>query len=365
MNRAKTSTYRLRWRRLFSTYAALALLTIAVLSIPYVTGQYYVGIATEILIFGLWAVSLNVLVGTAGLYSLGHAALLGVSAYTVIYAQTRLEFSFLAAALLAVVVTMALSACFSVMAMRATAVYFLMITLAQGMLIWGVAQSWVSVTDGDNGLRGGGPDGVLEEYYNYYWFTAAIVILCLVLLKLFLASPYGLRLRGVRDSSTRMASLGYNVLWQRIIAFNVAALPAAISGILYVGYFHFISPTSVMVTSSVEGLLMVILGGMGYFLGPLLGAFVVIGLRNELTAYTDRWPTVMGILLILSVLFARQGISAIVIDTLQRLRGAIKHRSSSSEGHTLVASKDDAISAQVERKEVHRQTSGMSRSSSG
>lgn len=351
MSRARTGTSTFRWRRLFATYAALALLAIAVLSIPYVVEQYYVGIATEILIFGLWAVSLNVLIGTAGLYSLGHAALLGVSAYTVIYAQTRLEFSFLAASLLAVVVTMAVSACFSVMAMRATAVYFLMITLAQGMLVWGVAQSWVSVTDGDNGLRGGGPDGILQEYYIYYWFTAAVVILCLVLLKLFLSSPHGLRLRGVRDSSTRMASLGYDVLWQRIIAFNVAALPAAISGILYVGYFHFISPTSVMVTSSVEGLLMVILGGMGYFLGPMLGAFLVIGLRNELTTYTDRWPTVMGILLILSVLFARQGLSAIAVDTLQRLRRARSPRSSSSEAHTGVAPKDDAISAQLEGKE--------------
>jgi branched-chain amino acid transport system permease protein len=299
---------------------ALGALTVAVYAVPYLTGQYYVGIATEILIFGLWAVGLNVLVGTAGLYSLGHAALLGISAYTVIYCQTRLELSFLASSLIGVLVTMAVAFAFAVMAMRATAVYFLMITLAQGMLVWGVAQSWVSITDGDNGLRGGGPDGALAEYYNYYWLTASIVLVSLVGLKTFLSSQFGLRLRGVRDSNTRMASLGYNVLRQRIIAFMVAALPAAIAGSLYVGYFHFISPTSVTVTASVEGLLMVILGGMSYFLGPMLGALLVIGLRNELTTYTDRWPTVLGVLLVLSVLFARQGLSVIVVDTLRRIR---------------------------------------------
>jgi branched-chain amino acid transport system permease protein len=299
---------------------ALGLLTLVVYAMPYLTGQYYVGIATEILIFGLWAVGLNVLVGTAGLYSLGHAALLGISAYTVIYCQTMLDLSFLASSLIGVLVTMTVALAFAVMAMRATAVYFLMITLAQGMLVWGVAQSWVSITDGDNGLRGGGPGGGLEEYYNYYWFTASIVLFSLVALKIFLSSRLGLRLRGVRDSNTRMASLGYNVLWQRIIAFMVAAVPAAVAGILYVGYFHYISPTAVTVTASVEGLLMVILGGMGLFLGPMLGALLIIGLRTELATYTDRWPTVMGVLLILSVLFARQGVSAILVDGFRRLK---------------------------------------------
>lgn len=327
-------------RGTFGQILALGVLALVVYTVPYLTGQYYVGIATEILIFGLWAVGLNVLAGTAGLYSLGHAALLGISAYTVIYCQTRFDMSFLAAALIGVLLTMTIALAFAAMAMRATAVYFLMITLAQGMLVWGVAQSWVSITDGDNGLRGGGPSGALVEYYNYYWFTASVVLLSLVALKIFLSSRFGLRLRGVRDSSTRMASLGYNVLWQRVIAFMVAALPAAIAGVLYVGYFHFISPTAVTVTASVEGLLMVILGGMGFFLGPMLGATLIIGLRTELTTYTDRWPTVMGILLILSVLFARQGVSAILVDSVRRLRGR-KHQPDDGEPPPDVGHEDD------------------------
>jgi branched-chain amino acid transport system permease protein len=302
--------------------AGLAALTGLVYAVPYLTGQYYVGIATEMLIFGLWAVGLNVLVGTAGLYSLGHAALLGISAYAVIYGQTTLGLSFLSASVLGILATMVVALAFAVMAVRATAVYFLMITLAQGMLVWGVAQSWVSVTDGDNGLRGGGPDGALQEYYNYYWLTASVVLICLVALKAFLASRFGLRLRGVRDSSTRMASLGYNVLSQRTLAFLVAALPAAVAGALYVGYFRFISPTALTVAASVEGLLMVILGGVGFFLGPMLGALLLIGLRSELTVYTDRWPTIVGILLVLSVLFARQGVSRILVDIFHRLRSS-------------------------------------------
>lgn len=298
--------------------AALAATAGLVYAIPYLTGQYYVGIATEILIFGLWAVGLNVLVGTAGLYSLGHAALLGISSYVVIYSQTTLGLSFLSASAVGILATMAVALAFAVMAVRATAVYFLMITLAQGMLVWGVAQSWVSVTDGDNGLRGGGPEGALQEYYNYYWLTASVVLVCLLALKIFLSSRFGLRLRGVRDSSTRMASLGYNVFSQRILAFMIAALPAAIAGALYVGYFRFISPTALTVAASVEGLLMVLLGGLGFFLGPVLGALLLIGLRSELTVYTDRWPTIMGVLLVISVLFARQGLSRILVDAIHR-----------------------------------------------
>lgn len=299
--------------------AALLAGTLVVLSLPYVLDAYYVGIATQVLIFGVWAMSLNVLAGSAGLFSLGHAGLLGVSAYSVVVAQTRFELPFLQAGLFAVVVTLVVSSLFSLMAMRATAVYFLMITLAQGMLVYGLAQSWVSVTDGDNGLRGGGPTGPLEEYYNYFWFVAVVAVVCLVVLRLFLVSTYGLRLRGVRDSPTRMAALGYDVMQQRIIAFNVAGLFAAISGVLYVGLFNFVSPRTVVVAASVEGLLMVILGGIGVFLGPMLGALLVIGIRTTLSTYTDRWPTVMGALLVISVLFARQGISPYLVSLTRRL----------------------------------------------
>ena len=317
-------------------------LVIVMFAAPYVLNQYYVGILTQILIFGLWAVSLNVLIGTSGLDSLGHAAMLGTAAYATSFFQLNAGMSYLVAGVVAVLVTMMVSLVFSLMTMRAGRVAFMMITLAQGMLVWGLAHTWVSVTDGDNGLRGGGPSGVFETYYAFYWLVGALVVVSLVLLKLVLDSSVGLRLRGVRDSQARMASLGYSVQAHRLIAFNLASLPAAVAGVLYIGHFNFISPSTVVVAAAVEVFLMVILGGAGYFLGPMLGAALLTLLRTELSVYTDRWLTVMGALLIVSVLFAREGVSALIHRAVVALRSSGAQSPSSGTSSLPVRSANPA-----------------------
>jgi branched-chain amino acid transport system permease protein len=298
------------------------ILIVVLAALPYMAGPYIVNVGAQILIFGLWAMSINILAGSTGLVSLGHAGFLGVAAYGVAVGQGRMGWSFWAAALVALIVTQAVAFALSLMTIRASGVYFLMITLAQGMLIWGVAQRWSSVTDGDNGLRTASRPAGLTEYWAYYWFTLVVVLLCVLALRLLLTSRLGLRLRGTKDSPTRMASLGYSVSRQRLIAFNLAGGFAGIAGVLHAGFFGFISPATVFLRQSVEGVLMIILGGVGAFMGPLLGSAGVIGARTALSVYTDRWPTFMGLLLIIVVLFAPAGIGGYA----KRLRRSLRAR---------------------------------------
>lgn len=301
-------------------------------AIPYLLPAFQVGVLSQILVFGLWASGIHLMLGSAGLVSLGHAGLLGVAAYTVAIGQGRLGLSFWLAAVLAIAVTMGVTALLSLTITRAYGVYFLMITLAQGMLLWGVAQRWVSVTDGDNGLRTARRPEVFSEYWSYYYFVLVVVVVTLLALRWFTTSPAGLRLRALKDSPSRLESLGYSVTRQKLLVFNVAGLLAAISGMLYAGLFQFISPSTVFLAQSVAGLLMVILGGTGFFLGAMVGSTVVLSAETILRIYTDRWSTVMGLLLIVTVLYAPAGISGVAVDLVRRVRGGGQQAPVVSEG---------------------------------
>ena len=280
----------------------------ALIGAPYLFDAYGVGLLTEALILGLWAMSLNVLAGQTGLISLGHAGTLGVSAYTSAWLQSNQGWSFVPASLAAIAAACVISVLFALTASRSSGVYFILVTLAQGMLVWGIVQRWSSVTGGDNGLRGGGvPDG-LSKYWAFYWFTLVVVLLSLIILRLLDRGSVGLRLRGTRESALRMSALGYSVDGERFKAFVLSGLFAGVAGVLYVGHFQFISPSTVYVSSSVEVLLMVIIGGMGSFLGPMVGAVVLVMGRAFITSYTERWHLVMGAILVLMVLFAPDGL---------------------------------------------------------
>ena len=284
--------------------AALVLLT----SLPYLLQAYGVGLVTETLILGLWAVSLNVLAGQTGLMSMGHAATLGTSAYVLALLQRQLGWSFFQAAPAAIAAAVAISVLFALSASRSSGVYFILVTLAQGMLVWGVIQRWSTVTGGDDGMRGIERPEAFSDYYSYYWFALWVVGGSLIVLLFIQRSKIGLRLRGIRDSPKRMAALGYSVGAQRLVAFCISGFFAGIAGVLYAGYAQFISPGTVYVTQSVEGLLMVILGGINSFFGPMIGAAVVLFGRAGLSLYTERWLTIMGVILILVVLFGHDGI---------------------------------------------------------
>ena len=302
--------------------AALLALT---LTLPlWAGGSYYVNLASQVLIAALFAISLNLLVGYAGLTSLGHAGYLGLSAYLSGWLMLNLGWGHGAAAATALAGTTAMAALFGLVALRATGISFLMITLALGQILWGVAYRWTAVTGGDNGLSGltrPSPFGInLGDPTRFYFFALAVLALVWGLIAVWVRSPFGASIRASRDQPRRMSALGFNVWLIRWIAFVVSGFFGAVAGLMYVYYHQFISPHSLSLANSAEMLLMVIAGGPGTLVGPVVGAALVVLLKNVASAYIDRWIMLLGFVFIFIVMFVPGGLVPGFRRAMQRLR---------------------------------------------
>jgi branched-chain amino acid transport system permease protein len=285
------------------------------LGLPWwVGGVYYVNLASQVLIAALFAMSLNLLVGYAGLTSLGHAGYLGLSAYTSGWLMVNLGWGHLASAGAALAGTVLMAALFGLIALRATGISFLMITLALGQILWGLAYRWTTVTGGDNGISGltrPSPFGLdLGEANTFYFFTLLVFVLVWGVIAVWVGSPFGASIRGTKDQPRRMSALGYNVWLIRWITFIVSGFFGAVAGLMYVYYHQFISPHSLSLANSAEMLLMVIAGGAGTLSGPIVGAALVVLLKNVASAYLDRWVTLLGLVFIFIVMYVPGGIVA-------------------------------------------------------
>lgn len=299
-----------------SRLAAIAALAAAAVLVAYAP-SYYVQLGTLALIFALLATSLNLLMGYTGLTSFGHAAYFGVAAYAAGVATLRFGWSFWFAAALALAVAGGLGALYGVLATWSRGVYFLLITMALGQVTWGLAYRWVSVTGGDNGLPGVVRPAVLlglrvADVRGYYLFTLLVAGAAFVVLSLIVQSPFGYALRGIREAEGRMRTLGYPVWGYKYTAFILSALFAGVAGVLYVFYNGFVSPGDLHVSVSAQAVLMVILGGAGTMSGPPLGAGILVLLQNLLSTWTRRWMAVLGLIYILVVLYAPDGIVGIL-----------------------------------------------------
>jgi branched-chain amino acid transport system permease protein len=294
-------------------YLSYVALIVALLCLPWWSGgEYYTNLASQILIAALFAVSLNLKVGYAGLISLGHAGYLGLSAYISAWLMINLQWQHLPSAISALMITTAISALFGLVALRATGLGFLMITLALGQILWGVAFRWADVTGGDNGLSGitrPSPFGLdLSTAVNFYYFTLLVFVLAWSIIAVWVRSPFGASIRGTRDQPRRMSALGYNVWLIRWLTFIVSGFFGAVGGLMYLYYQQFISPHSLSLTNSAEMLLMVIAGGPGTLFGPILGAALVVLLKNVASAYINRWIMLLGFSFLFIVLFVPGGI---------------------------------------------------------
>lgn len=263
---------------------------------------------TEILIFGLFAASIDLLAGMVGRTSLGHGAIFGMAAYVVAWCQLSAGMDIWLASLMGVIGASLLALLFGVLAVRTAGVYFLLLTLALGMVVWGVAYRWVSVTGAESGLRGIARPDILNDHNHFYWFVLLVVSVVFLMLRLMVHSQFGLALRAIRESPQRMATLGYKVPHALALVFLVSGFAAGVAGVLGVLLNSFVSPSSVALTQSVKGLLMAILGGIGTLWGGFIGAAVMITLENVVSFYTERWAMVLGALFILTMLFAPNGL---------------------------------------------------------
>jgi branched-chain amino acid transport system permease protein len=279
---------------------------------PFAAGEFLVNLASQIFIFAVFAASINLLLGYGGLPTLGHASYLGVAAYTSALLALKLGLSHWAAAPVALLATTLMACFFGLIALRATGLGFLMLTLALSQVLWGTAYRWVGFTDGDNGLRGltrPAPFGIsLEGATAFYYFALVVTVIAIALMARFVASPFGAALRGTRDQPRRMSALGHNVWLIRWITFVYAGFWGAVSGLLFVYYHKYIHPISLSLTNSAEGLLAVIAGGSGTLGGPLVGATIVMLLKNYVSAYIERWNMLLGIVFVLIVVLMPEGV---------------------------------------------------------
>jgi branched-chain amino acid transport system permease protein len=297
-------------QRLQRVAVALALLALFLLPL-WVQNPYYINIASQILFWAVAALALNILAGYAGLVSLGHAGLFGVAGYTagLLLAAGHGHLIAIVAGLGAAILT---AAVFAVLALRSTGIGFLMITLALGQILWGIAYRWADLTHGDNGVNLSNrpaPFGIsLASPTGFYFVTLLIFLLAVLSMMVFVRSPFGASVRGTRDQPRRMTALGYNVWLIRFLAFLLSGFWAGVAGLLFVYYNQFISPQIVALQTSAEMLLMVISGGTATLFGPIAGAAIVVIMKNVVSAYVVRWNLVLGVIFVAIISFMPEGL---------------------------------------------------------
>ena len=295
----------------------VAALAAVALIVPHTT-SFVILLATRALAFAILVMSVDILIGFTGLASLGQAAYLGVGAYLTAILATRYHFGlgydFWLVILFGMLGGALLAALFGLLAIRATGVYFLMITLALGQCVWGLAYRWNSLTGGDNGINlpqrpNIGAD--LANQVTFFYVVFAFFAASLAIMYTFVRSPFGRSLVGIRERELRMKVLGYNTWLHKYLAFIIAGAFGGLSGVLWAHTAGIVSPENVVLTTSVDALLMVVLGGAGTLVGGVLGAGVVIFVREYLSTLVHWWQYVLGAIYILVILYLPGGLMSV------------------------------------------------------
>lgn len=295
------------------------------MAFPQFMPVYHTYLLTEVLIYLIFALSLNLLMGYTGLVSLGHAAFWGTGGYAVALLMSKgvVDNFFLCtgAALLASAI---LACIFGFLALRTSGVYFIMITLALGQMLWALAWRWESFTGGSNGLHGVTRPDFLASWsqvnsISFYYLILIIVIPTILLIYRITTSPFGQTLVGIRENEPRMQALGYNTWRYKYSCYVLAAIFGALAGALKVFQDGSINPGSFSITISGLVVLMVLTGGAGSFAGPILGASVVWVIKSIVSSYTSYWGATLGIILVIIVMFSPQGITPLLTKPLVKL----------------------------------------------
>jgi len=303
----------------------IAALVVFVYIVPQ-SGSFVVLLATRALAFAILAMSVDLLLGYAGLASMGQAAYFGVGAYLTAVLATKFQFGlgwdFWLVVVLGILLGAALAAFFGLFAIRASDVYFLMITLALGQCVWGLAYRWNSLTGGDNGLNLSARPNFgldLSNDVTFFYLVFGFFTVSMALMYVLVRSPFGRSLAGIRERELRMQILGYNTWLHKYIAFIIAGGFGGLAGVLWAHTNGHVSPENVVLTTSVDALLMVVLGGAGTLVGATIGTAIVFGLREYLSTLVPWWQYVLGGVYVLTILYLPMGLMGIPARVRQRL----------------------------------------------
>jgi branched-chain amino acid transport system permease protein len=316
-----------RWSAIWLAVAA-ALLVAA----PAIIGNdFYVNMASQVVIYALFALSINMMLGYGGMVSLGHAGYLGLAGYACILLNIN-GFDHLSSAVLALVFSTAMAGLFGMLSLRAPGLGFIMITLALGQIVWGVAYRANTLTGGDNGLRLPArpmPFGIdINTAARFYYFALVVFAVALFFMWRFSRSPFGASLKGSRDQPRRMSMLGHNVWLIRWLTFVMAGFWGSVASLLFVYYNLFLSPHALGLQQSAEILLMAILGGASSLAGPIVGAAIITLVKNVISTYVERWNTLLGAIFVIVIIFMPYGL----VPGFQQLWRRVTTRRNPSQG---------------------------------
>jgi branched-chain amino acid transport system permease protein len=314
------TTFARRW--LGGVHPAYLGLLAALVAYPWllvpIDARYPLSLATGILVLSIFTMSLDLMLGYAGLASFGHAAFLGIGGYTAAILSVRFGIANLAVTLAVAVALASLGALvLGLLALRTSGVYFLMLTLAFAQIISAAVSKWGPVTGGTNGLPGVQspdlfvPGWTIGDGIPFYYLTLTAAALSFFLLFRIIHSPFGRTLIGIHQNERRMRAMGYDVRLYKLIAFWIGGMFAALAGVLYAYFNHFISPDATGFAQSGTAVIMVLLGGEGTLIGPVFGTVAYMLIQNSLSSYTPHWQLILGILFVVFVMFVRGGLSGI------------------------------------------------------
>ncbi len=301
--------------------AALLVLLAALGSIPFWAPIFWINVASQALIFGIFAMSLDLLLGYGGMPSFGHAAFYGVGAYATAMFALHYTPNLLPVLLIATAAAALFALPIGALALRTSGVYFLMLTLAFAQMLWGLAVQWRSVTGGTDGLYGiarpvlPGLDRLGVTFWlprPFYGLVLVLAVASFLLLSAVATSPFGRTLEGIRENEHRMRALGCPTFRYRLAAFVIAGAFAGLAGALAAAFNGFANPSQLYWTTSGLVLVAAIIGGTRSLVGPALGAFFVLVMQTALSSYSERWPLLVGAIFIAFVLFLPQGIVGLV-----------------------------------------------------
>ena len=294
---------------------SLIVATLVVLAlIPWVLARYQISILTELFIFGLFALSLDLIMGYTGMVSFGHAAYFGLGAYAsallLLNVAVPVPIALLAGALLAGVVALPVG----YLSTRATGIYFAMLTLAFAQFLYTIAFKWRDLTGGSDGIAGvpkttlwwGGPS--LASPAAYYYLVAATLVLSLFVCRGLVRSPFGRALQAIRENERKFSVLGRDPRRFKLAVFVIAAVFAGLAGALFSPFRGFASPEVMFWVLSGQALMMVIIGGIGTLIGPVLGAMLFLLIQEVLSSYTEQWMIFTGAIFVLMVIFLPGGL---------------------------------------------------------
>jgi branched-chain amino acid transport system permease protein len=316
-------------KRRFGVHPGYGVMLAILLAFPFVTpSSYSLTVLTQVLIYGVFAMSLDLILGYTGMPSFGHAAFFGLGAYATAILSAKAGITNLGISLPVVLaLTAAAAALIGWLAIRTAGVYFLMLTLAFAQMVFAAAQKWTPLTGGSNGLPGVRkpelfvPGLAPSDPKAFYLFILVLFVATFFVLHRLVSSPFGRGLIGIRENEPRMRAMGYNVRRCKLAAFVIGGALGGVSGLMYATFNGFVAPTHVYWTASGEVLLMVLIGGAGTLIGPVLGATFFIVLKDVLSSTTERWPIILGAVFVLFIMFVRSGLVGVWGQALRRSRG--------------------------------------------